>query len=180
MMKVPLATTISSALFGTLFLAPTLGLAQGGFRGESAVERELPRRYDYLRRGEDAIEKGDKAMKDKDYDQAVAQYKLAVDIIPNSANSQRQYRRALDKFSEASVKLAEQRITEGRYEDASNTLKLVLDDRYNPRYKDAIIILARLEQPDYYNKTITPQFRGRVEQVKQYFVDADGFYQSGR
>lgn len=180
MMKAPLATTISSALFGTLILAPTLGFAQGGFRGQSAVERELPRRYDYLRRGEEAVEKGDKAMKDKDYDQAVAQYKLAVDVIPNSANSRRQYARALDKFSEASVKLAEQRITEGRYQDAELTLKLVLDDRYNPTYKDAIIILARLEQPDYYNKTITPNFRGRIEQVKQYFVDADGFYQSGR
>jgi general secretion pathway protein D len=157
-----------------------VGFAQGGFRGETAVERELPRRLDYVRRGEEAIEKGDKAMKDKDYDQAVAQYKLAVDIIPNSANSRRQYQRALDKFSEASVRLAEQRITEGRYQDAENTLTLVLDDRYNPRYKEAIIILARLEQPDYYNKTITPKFRGNVELVKQYFVDADGFYQSGR
>ncbi len=180
MMKVPLATTISSALFGTLVLAPAVSFAQGGFRGESAVERELPRRYDYVRRGEDAIEKGDKAMKDKDYDQAVAQYKLAVDVIPNSENSGRQYRRALDKFSEASVKLAEQRITEGRYQDAELTLRLVLDERYNPRYKDAIIVLSRLEQPDYYNKTITPKFRGNVEQVKQFFVDAEGFYQSGR
>lgn len=180
MMKAPLATTISSALFGTLVLAPALSYAQGGFRGESAVERELPRRYDYVRRGEDAIEKGDKAMDDRDYDQAVAQYKLAVDVIPNSANSSRQYRRALDKFSEASVKLAEQRITEGRYQDAELTLRLVLDERYNPRYKDAIIILSRLEQPDYYNKTITPKFRGNVEQVKQFFVDAEGFYQSGR
>ncbi|MGB8170621.1 MAG: Amuc_1098 family type IV pilus outer membrane protein [Chthoniobacteraceae bacterium] len=180
MMKAPLATTISSALFGTLLLAPTLSFAQSGFRGQSAVERELPRRYDYVRRGEEAIEKGDKAMKDKDYDQAVAQYKLAVDVIPNSENSTRQYRRALDKFSEASVKLAEQRITEGRYQDAELTLKLVLDERYNPRYKEAIIILSRLEQPDYYNKTITPKFRGNVELVKQYFVDADGFYQSGR
>lgn len=180
MMKAPLATTISSALFGTLILTPTVSFAQGGYRGESAVERELPRRYDYVRRGEDAIEKGDKAMKDRDYDQAVAQYKLAVDVIPNSENSIRQYERALDKFSEASVKLAEQRITEGRYQDAELTLRLVLDERYNPRYKDAIIILSRLEQPDYYNKTITPKFRGNVEQVKQFFVDAEGFYQSGR
>ena len=181
MMKTPLATTISSALFGSLILAPASSFgADGGYHAQSAAEREIARRPDYVRRGESAIEKGDKAMKDKDYDQAVAQYKLAVDIIPDAANSRRQYLRALDKFSEASVKLAEQRITEGRYQDAELTLKLVLEDRYNPKYKDAIIILARLEQPDYYNKTITPKFRGNVEQVKQYFVEADGFYQSGR
>jgi general secretion pathway protein D len=181
MMKAPLATTISSVLLGAMSIAPTVGFAaDGGFRAENAVERELPRRYDYVRRGAEAIEKGDKAMKDKDYDQAVAQYKLATDIIPNSDNSGRQYRQALARFSEASVKLAEQRITEGRYEDATITLKLVLEDRYNPTYKDAIIILARLEQPDYYNKTIGPKFRGNVEQVKQYFVEAEGFYQTGR
>ena len=179
MTKAPLATTISCALLGTLVLDAT-AYAQGGFQGQSAAERELARRPDYVHRGEDAMAKGDKAMKEKDYDQAVAQYKLATDLIPNASNSRRQYQRALDKFSEASVKLAEQRITEGRYQDAENTLRLVLDDRYNPRYKDAIIILARLEQPDYYNKTITPKFRGNVEQVKQYFVEAEGFYQTGR
>ncbi|HYR58084.1 MAG TPA: type II and III secretion system protein, partial [Chthoniobacteraceae bacterium] len=178
MIKASPATAISCALLATLTLVPRTGSAQ--FQGQTAAEREIARRPDYVRRGEDAIAKGDKAMKDKDYDQAVAQYKLAVDIIPNASNSRRQYQRALDKFSEASVKLAEQRITEGRYEDAELTLKLVLDDRYNPRYKDAIIILARLEQPDYYNKTITPKFRGNVELVKQYFVEAEGFYQSGR
>ncbi len=179
MMKVPLTTTIA-ALLGTLTVIPATVHAQGGFQGQTAAERELARRPDYVRRGEEAIEKGDKAYKDKDYDQAVAQYKLAVDLIPNAANSVRQYRRALDKFSEASVKLAEQRITEGRYQDAEITLKLVLEDRYNPTYKGAIIILARLEQPDYYNKTIGPKFRGTIEQTKQYFVEADGFYQSGR
>jgi len=179
MMKVPLATTIS-ALLGTLTVLPTTSHAQGGFQGQTAAERELARRPDYVRRGEDAMEKGDKAYEEKDYDQAVAQYKLAVDLIPNAANSQRQYHRALDRFAEASVKLAEQRITEGRYQDAEITLKLVLEDRYHPRYKDAIIILARLEQPDYYNKTIGPRFRGTIEQVKQFFVEADGFYQSGR
>ncbi|MEA3209975.1 MAG: ral secretion pathway protein [Chthoniobacter sp.] len=181
MIKPPLATTISSVLVGSMLLLPTLSFAaDGGFRGQTAAERELPRRYDYLRRGQQAMEAGDKAMADRDYAQAVVYYNQAVDNIPNAENSRREYRRALDKFSEASVKLAEQRITEGRYEDATNTLKLVLDDRYNPKYKDAIVILARLETPDYYNKTITPGHRGKVEQVKQFFVDAEGFYQSGR
>ncbi|MEA3213466.1 MAG: hypothetical protein QOE70_6523 [Chthoniobacter sp.] len=38
----------------------------------------------------------------------------------------------------------------------------------------------RAEQPDYYNKTITPQFRGNVEQLKQLLAEAEGFSSAGR
>ena len=78
------------------------------------------------------------------------------------------------------MRLAEQRITEGRYADADNVLTIVLDERYNPSYKKAIIIKARLEQPDYYNKTVGPQFRANVEKVKQMFIEAQGFFDTGR
>ncbi len=54
-------------------------------------------------------------MKDKDYEKATAYYKNACDIIPNAPNSQSLYDTALRGFCEASTKLAEQRITEGRY-----------------------------------------------------------------
>jgi general secretion pathway protein D len=189
MSRPPLATAISSLLVGSMIITPTLTFAgedSGGYRSNSyststtVVQREQQRRYDYLQRGLQAIEKGDEAMKDRDYALATAQYKFACDHIPNSENTKRAYRRALDKFCDASVKLAEQRITEGRYADAELTLREVLKEEYNPRCKDAIIVLSRLEEPDYYNKTIGPRFRGNVEQVKQWFVEAEGFYQSGR
>jgi len=69
----------------------------------------------------------------------------------------------VDGFSEASVKLAEQRIVEGRFEDARATAKLVLDEKYNPTYKPAITFVAHLEDPDYYNKTVGPKFYASVE-----------------
>ncbi len=182
MTKPPLATTISSLLVCSIIAIPAISYAQGYRTGgaSSAAEREKARRYDYERRGREAIESGDRAMKDRDYEKATAYYKNACDIVPNAPNSRSLYEEALDKFCEASVKLAEQRITEGRYADAENTLRIVLDERYDPRCKDAIIILARLEQPDYYNKTIGPQFRASVEQVKQWFIEAQGFYDTGR
>ena len=80
----------------------------------------------------------------------------------------------------ASCDLAEQRITEGRYGDAESLLKVVTDERYDQHCKRAVVILARLETPDYYNKTIGPQFRANVEQVKQMFIEARGFYDAGR
>ncbi len=181
MTKPPLATTISSLLVCSIIAIPAISFAQGGYRGAaSAAEREKARRYDYERRGRETIDSGDRAMKDRDYEKATAYFKNACDIIPNAPNSRSLYEEALDKFCEASCKLAEQRITEGRYADAENTLRIVLDERYDPSCKKAIILLARLEQPDYYNKTIGPKFRASVEQVKQWFIEAEGFYDTGR
>ncbi len=71
-------------------------------------------------------------------------------------------------------------ITEGRYQQAQDTLQLVLDDRYDPHCKKAVVLLSHLEQPDYFNKTITPKFRGNVEQVKQWFIEAQGYFDTGR
>ena len=177
MIKPPLATTIASLLVCSLIVAPTLTYAASVQRHGGS---ERARRGDYERRGNEAIANGDKAMSDRDYEKATAYYKSACDIIPNAPLSQRLYNIALHDLCESGCKLAEQRITEGRYADAENTLKIVTDDRYDPRCKRAIIILAHLEQPDYYNKTIGPQFRANVEQVKQYFIEAQGFYDSGR
>ena len=177
MIKPPLATTISSLLVCSLIVAPTLTFAASV---QGTAEAERGRRADYEEKGNEAIDNGDNAMRVRDYDKAFAYYKRACDIIPNAPLSQRLYDHALRDLCEAGCKLAEQRITEGRYADAENTLKIVTDDRYDPRCKRAIIILAHLEQPDYYNRTVGPQFRANVEQVKQYFIEAQGYYDSGR
>ena len=143
-------------------------------------EREISRRTDYEKRGEQMIESGDRAMKVGDYEKATAFYKSACDLIPNATLVQRSYSRALDGFCAASCKLAEQRIAEGRYADAENILRIVTDERYNPRCKEAIVILSHLEDPTFYNRTIGPQSRDNIEKVKQLFAEAEGFYDTGR
>jgi general secretion pathway protein D len=146
-----------------------------------AVERELARRYDRAERiGREAIAAGDRAMHEKDYETAFAQYKLACDNIPNSPNTRHLYHRALDGMCDAGVKLAEQRIAEGRYADAEATLKIILSEQYDPRCREAVVILARLETPGFYNRTITPKFRANVEEVKRLLLEADGFYETAR
>jgi general secretion pathway protein D len=188
MTKPPLTTSIAAVLGFTVAAQPILITAsyagETGYSGRgsssSIVERERARREDYTRRGEAALEAGRRAMKEKDYETAVSQYKLACDLIPNSEYSAGLYAEAISGFCKASVRFAEQRIAEGRYVDAQNQLKLVLDERYNPRCREAVVILARLETPGYYNQTIGPKFRGKVEEVKQLLLEADGFYDTGR
>ena len=144
MMKPPLASTIASLLGVAVVTPATLptsavaGESGGGsYRRsstsvESTARREEIRRSDYVQRGIAAIEAGEAALDAKDYETATAQLKLACDLIPNAPRTSRLYRRALEGFCEASVKLAEQRIAEGRYADAELTLRTVLDERYDP------------------------------------------------
>ncbi len=178
MTKPPLATTISSLLVASMIVTPSLSFAAGGVQG--AAERELMRRQNYEDRGKEMLENGDRAMKVRDYEKATAYYKQACDFIPDSPNTKGLRRDALDGFCDASCKLAEQRISEGRYADAENTLRIATDERYNPRCKQAILILAHLEDPEYYNRTIGPAFRGNVEKVKQLFIEAKGYYDTAR
>ena len=178
MTKPPLATTISSLLVASMIITPTLAFAAGGV--QSAAEREISRRQEYENRGGQMIEQGDQMMKARDYEKATAYYKNACDLIPNAYLTQHSYARALQGFCNASCKLAEQRIAEGRYADAENTLRIVVSNQYAPRCREAVLILAHLEDPTYYNRTIGPQFRGNVEKVKQLFVEAQGYYDTGR
>jgi len=86
----------------------------------------------------------------------------------------------MDGFSKAVMGLAEFRIEEGRWEDAEETVRVLLQPQYNPNYKPAQRLLARLESPDYFNKTVTPGFVAKVEEVKTLLTEGQGLYDSGR
>src|SRR5581483_853437 len=130
MSKPPLATTISSLLATSIIAAPAISLAEGGYRGvQSTAQKEIERRYAYESRGKEDIANGDRAMRDRDYEKAQAFYQRATDTVPDSPNSHSLHHEALDKYCDASCKLAEQRITEGRYQDAENILRIVISER---------------------------------------------------
>jgi general secretion pathway protein D len=148
---------------------------------QSTTERELRRRELAADYAQDAINKGTEAMMNLDYESAYAWFKSAVDSLPAGGEATLTVRQtAMDGFSRAVVKLTEQRISEGRYEDAETTIKVVLTEQYNPNYKPALVLLAKLKSPGTFNPTITPTFVANVEEVKQLLREAEGFYQSAR
>jgi len=147
---------------------------------ETVADRAIARREADVARARAAIESGNAAMGEKDYETAFAQYKAACDLLPESRVTHHLRNLALDGLDDSGCALAEQRISEGRYEDAQNICKAILDPQYDPDCHRAVVIEAHLEDPDYYNKTITPRFRGNIEAVKDLFVEAKGYEQSGR
>jgi general secretion pathway protein D len=174
------------SLLGVLAIAPvfpgTLLHAQESASSsvESAADREIARRQEKMSAAQGMINAGNKASQAKDYETAVAQYRSAVDALPESPVTHNLRATALNDFSTASVRLAEQRISEGRYNEAENVIKVVLEPQYNPNYVPAVSLMAKLESPDYYNKTITPRFIEKVTDVKKLFVDANGFYETAQ
>jgi type II secretory pathway component GspD/PulD (secretin)/tetratricopeptide (TPR) repeat protein len=119
-------------------------------------------------------------MKAKDYGAAHEQFRTAVMYLPDAIVSGRAHDEAVDGFCKSGVVLAQARIAEGRYADAEAILSEILSDRFDPKCRSAQELYAHLRQPGYFNKTMSPSFMEKVEQVKQLLTEADGFYNSGR
>jgi len=148
---------------------------------EAQAELEIAKRMQLARQyAPQAMERGSVALMERDYETAFAQYKAAVDALPDAPQVRELRAIAMDGFAKSVMGLTEARIAEGRWEDAKETVKVILEPQYNPNYKPAQRLLARLESPDYFNQTITPGFVAKVEEVKTLLVEAQGLYDSGR
>jgi general secretion pathway protein D len=178
-------TMLRTTAFASLLAAITLSTALPIFAQPAglvgAAELETRKREMSTEHAASMIQKGDAAMVAMDYESAFAFFKSAVDSLPSGGEATAGVRaEALDGFSRAVIKLAEQRISEGRFEDAEVTVNVILDENYNPNYGPALALRARLRSPDTLNRTITPAFVAKVEEVKQLFREATGYYESAR
>lgn len=175
MNKPPLSTSIVSLLLAAATIAqPVVGFAQTA----DVAQRELERRMAREVSGRDETEKGRAALRSRDYETAFARYKNACEAIANAPATKGTRAIAVGGITEAGLRLAEQRITEGYYVSAVDALKEVL--RHNPDSRPVHKLLANIEAPDFFNKKMTPGFRAKIEEVKQDHLDAQHFQDLGR
>ncbi|MEY2438984.1 MAG: ral secretion pathway protein, partial [Verrucomicrobiota bacterium] len=158
----------------------TACLAAGGQNIERISEREIARRQAALPRGEEALARGQLAMKDQNFTLAHEEFRTAVTYLPDAQVSGKSRVEAVDGFCESGLKLAKLKIAEGKYVEAESIALEILDERYNPDCSEAKELVAHLRQPGYFNKTIGPKFLAKVEEVKKMLVEADGYYNAGR
>src|SRR5216117_4368806 len=119
-------------------------------------------------------------MKAKNYTLANEEFKTAVGYLPDSVVSGKTHDEAVDGFCKSAVILAQARVAQGDYAGAEAILSQALSSRYDPNCREAQELYKHLRTPGYFNKTVTPNFINKVEEVKQLLTDADGFYQSGQ
>ena len=147
---------------------------------ETISDREIVRRQENLLVGEKLVAAGDKAAAEKDYETAYTSYLDALNAIPAGPATSALRAKTLSKFTRTALLYAEKLIADGRYSDAERVAKTVLLPEYDPSNRAAVQLLSNLEQPDYYNKTVTPQFAADREEVTKLLYEADGFFQAGR
>src|SRR5437879_6092861 len=143
-------------------------------------KREVERRQAALPRGAAALAQAQAAMQARNYTLAHDEFRIALNSLPDAVTSAKAHDEALAGFCESGVKVAEQNIAQGKFAEAESVLREVLADRYDPNCRPALELLAHVQQPGYFNKTMGPTFIEKVEEVKQLLADADGYYDSGR
>jgi len=172
------SSTISRLVVSGLILClPAVVQAQ---QVKNIADREAARRQAHIPRGEEVLARAQSELHAKQYALAHEDFRVALRYLPNSAAAERSYSAALDGFCKSGVKLAEQRIAEGKYEESELILNEILTDAYNPNCREARTLLTHLHDPGYINKTMGPKFLAKVEEVKKLLTEAEGFYQSGR
>ena len=183
-MTSPIKTIVFAA---SVLWAVPLDALHAGSGGQSSpysvegdADREIIRRQQDIVRAEDALKRGDAALQAGSLEQAYLAYKEAVDLTPDGPATRSLHARALARYSSTAVRYAEYLVSEGEYAKAESVAREVLEPRYNPNYQPAAIFLSRLEQPDYFNKTITPEFAEDRANVETLLLQANGFFDSGR
>ena len=117
-----------STLAAVVSLNPVLA-QQAAVQGTAA--REIQRRELVSNFAQDAVNKGNEALQNQDYESAYAYFKSAVDSLPSGGPATSSLRvEAMNGFEESVLKLAKTRISEGRYKDAATTLNVILEDKY--------------------------------------------------
>src|SRR5437763_14630673 len=116
--------------------------------------REAARRQAHIPRGEEVLARAQSELHAKQYTLAHDDFLVALRYLPNSPAAGSSYAAALDGFCESGVKLAEQRIAEGKYEESEVVLNEILTDAYNPNCPEARTLLTHLHDSGYINKTM--------------------------
>lgn len=144
------------------------------------ADREIARRQADVVQADQLLKKGERAAANKDFEAAYLAYLDALDKIPSGSATSGQRSDVVSQFSGVALQYAESLIDQGRYTDAERVAKTILLPQYDPQNRAAVRLLSRLEQPDHFNKTVTPQFAADREQVKKLLMEAQGFFDAGR
>ncbi|MCX6968736.1 MAG: type II and III secretion system protein [Verrucomicrobia bacterium] len=164
-----------------LVLSALLSASQLSAQNTVALaDKEIVRRQEDLVVAGKLIAKGDQAVADKEFEAAYVNYLDALDKIPEGPAAAAQRAPAVAKFSAAGIAYANFLVQNGRYGDAEKVAKTILLPQFNPGYEPAVKFLSNLEQPDYVNKTVTPQFAASRDEVSKLLAEADGYYATGR
>jgi general secretion pathway protein D len=143
-------------------------------------KQEVSRRQAAMPRGTEALAFAQAAMQSRNYRLAHDEFRAALNFLPDAVTSAKSHDDALIGFCESGIKVAEQDIADGNCAEAESIVREVLEDRYDPNCQPALKLLAHLQQPGYFNRTMGSGSIAKVQEVKKLLADAQGYDDSGR
>ena len=143
-------------------------------------EREILKRQEDSKLAEQLVTTARRDLADKNLEGAYSNYLQALQITRSGAATEKQRTALISEFSKTGIDYANWLISNGRYRHAENTAKTILSPELNPTYKPAMQMLANLEQPGYYNRTVTTSFASKRDEVTTLLNQAEGYYATGR
>ncbi|MEI8284122.1 MAG: Amuc_1098 family type IV pilus outer membrane protein [bacterium] len=151
----------------------------------SLSDKEIAKRQSGAKQSTELTIKAKRAWNDASLDKknleiAYNDYIAALDSLPPSSATADQRKLVLDSFCNVAMEYANYLIDRGRFADAENVAKTILSAPYSPNYKPAAQLLSNLEQPGYYNRTITPGFAEKKDKISLILNQAEGYLATGR
>jgi len=143
-------------------------------------EREILKRQEESQMGDQLVAQARRDLADKNLEGAYSSYLQAIQLSRAGASSNKKVSNLISDFSKTGLDYANWLISNGRYQDAENVAKTILSKEINPTFKPAMQLLANLEQPGYYNRTVTPKSASNREEVSKLLNQAEGYYATGR
>ena len=122
----------------------------------------------------------DAALDKKALETAYNDYLAALELLPKNAATSNQRKEVVDDFCRLAMEYANHLITRGQFQDAESVAKTIRSPSCNPNYKPAAQLLSNLEQPGYYNRTITPTFADRKDKITVILNQAEGYLNTSR
>ena len=165
----------------TLPAIPQLAAESGGsFSLAAQNERAVIRSQENLARAQSlmrqAMEKRAQHHLDAAYQDAVESLRMA----PSGSAAGPARTALIADYSGIALEESRELISGGRYIEAQTVAKSILDPAVNPGNKEAVRLLSDLEQPEIFNKTVTPKSAAQRDQVVKLLREAEGLTQSGR
>lgn len=152
----------------------------GGFGGGAVsgiADREINRRMQRVHEAQDAMTKGDKHYAEGDFEQALNEYRTALDLLPEAPATQLLRDAATARYCDAAVGLARERANGGRYDDARILLKDALSR--NPEHIAAKTLFKQLDDPDRFNPALSPEHVKNVAEVNRNLQMAASYEELG-
>ncbi|HCQ37568.1 MAG TPA: hypothetical protein DIV39_00305, partial [Verrucomicrobiales bacterium] len=163
-------------VFAALLLGAVTSLADES----DVIQRELGRRAQATQQAQQALLAGDKAYRLADYATAVTEFAKAFGLFPGGDATADLKLAAGERFAQASVERARELARVGDYPAAEALLENVLDPGVAPRHAGAKEMMAQLGDPIRNNPALTPEHAEKVQEVRRYLAEAQGFKELGQ